>query len=505
VIAILLIVRMLIAGLTELGNDEVYYWTYALYPDWSHFDHPPMVGWLIQLFTFNLRLNHEIFIRLGALLCGTMTTWIVFLLGRKLKDDLTGFYAAALYSASIYGSVIAGTFILPDSGQMVYWTASIYFLVDALAGDPADKINQRKMLAAGLMIGLGMLSKYTSIMLWVGALAYVLLSARRWLRSPLLYISMALTVLLFLPVLFWNWREDFVSFTYHSNRVEVFQFRLRPDYFLTEISGTFLYQNPINVVLIILSLLGLGRSRKHSISEKVKIILWCSLPLALIMPAVSLFRSTLPHWSGPAYVGLILIAALWLRGSIGLKQKNEIIFPLILRFALGLTVFVAGVGIIQVRTGVLTGLLGIKENQNEPGANDFSLDLFGWKQLHEKFNPMFKHDMESGLMRSKPVMLSWRWFPAANLDHYVATPLGIKLYAEGELERIHKYKWINLERGTIPEGSDAYFICSSREFADPVPYFSQKYKTLFPPDTIAIVRGGKRVMEFYIYRLKDRL
>lgn len=38
-----LLIRALAAGLLELGNDEVYYWTYALFPDWSHFDHPPML------------------------------------------------------------------------------------------------------------------------------------------------------------------------------------------------------------------------------------------------------------------------------------------------------------------------------------------------------------------------------------------------------------------------------------------------------------------------------
>ena len=43
------VVRGLLAAWMEFGNDEVYYWTYALYPDWSHFDHPPMVGWVSTL------------------------------------------------------------------------------------------------------------------------------------------------------------------------------------------------------------------------------------------------------------------------------------------------------------------------------------------------------------------------------------------------------------------------------------------------------------------------
>ena len=31
------VVRGLAAALIEFGNDEVYYWTFALYPDWSHY------------------------------------------------------------------------------------------------------------------------------------------------------------------------------------------------------------------------------------------------------------------------------------------------------------------------------------------------------------------------------------------------------------------------------------------------------------------------------------
>jgi uncharacterized sodium:solute symporter family permease YidK len=48
------IIKIIIAPFFELGNDEVYYWTYALQPDWNHFDHPPMVGLLIRLTSLNL-------------------------------------------------------------------------------------------------------------------------------------------------------------------------------------------------------------------------------------------------------------------------------------------------------------------------------------------------------------------------------------------------------------------------------------------------------------------
>ena len=79
-----LLIRAFLAAFLEFGNDEVYYWTYALYPDLSHFDHPPMIGFLIQLTTLNLLLDSEFFIRLGAVLLGTLNTYLVFLIGKNL-------------------------------------------------------------------------------------------------------------------------------------------------------------------------------------------------------------------------------------------------------------------------------------------------------------------------------------------------------------------------------------------------------------------------------------
>ena len=131
-IGISAIVRAFFAWALEFGNDEVYYWTYALYPDLSHFDHPPMVGFVIQLFSLDLLFNNELFIRLGSVILGSVNTWIIFLIGKKIKDSLTGLYAAFLYTSSIYCFVIAGIFILPDTPQLFFWLLSLYFITGSL-------------------------------------------------------------------------------------------------------------------------------------------------------------------------------------------------------------------------------------------------------------------------------------------------------------------------------------------------------------------------------------
>ncbi|MGL1530677.1 glycosyltransferase family 39 protein, partial [Vibrio parahaemolyticus] len=91
-----------ISPFLELGNDEVYYWTYAIRPDWNYFDHPPMVGLLIRFTTFNLNWVSEFSICLGSVVCAALSTWFIFKTGKLLSSERVGWYAALLYTASIY-------------------------------------------------------------------------------------------------------------------------------------------------------------------------------------------------------------------------------------------------------------------------------------------------------------------------------------------------------------------------------------------------------------------
>ena len=48
-----------------LGLDEAYYWNWAKNLDWSYYDHPPMIAYIIAFFT-NLGGDSELFVRLGG-------------------------------------------------------------------------------------------------------------------------------------------------------------------------------------------------------------------------------------------------------------------------------------------------------------------------------------------------------------------------------------------------------------------------------------------------------
>ena len=218
-IAISIIVRAFLASRLELGNDEVYYVLYARYPDWSHFDHPLMVGFFIQLFSLNLLFESELFIRLSSIVIGAINIWLMFQIGTMIKSPRVGFIAALLYVASIYSTVIAGIFILPDTPQSFFWLISIYLMIKILPSEIIYRRTGLMMLLLGIILGLGILSKYTTVFLWLGMGLYFLFYKRAWFKSPYLYLALFLTVLVSSPILIWNYQNDWVSFVFQSGRI----------------------------------------------------------------------------------------------------------------------------------------------------------------------------------------------------------------------------------------------------------------------------------------------
>ncbi len=480
------VIRGFLAFFLEFGNDEVYYWTYALYPDMSHFDHPPMVGWVIQVFTLDLLLDHEFFIRLAAVTFGTLNTWIIYLIGARLKNKITGLYAAILFTASIYCFLITGTFILPDTPQVFFWLLSLLFLINALFGDSAQTRKNLFLILAGFTIGLGMLSKYTTAFLWVGTIIYILLYDRKWLKHSDLYISIIVSVMLFLPVISWNIQNDWISFTFQGERANLFSSGVNINNFIRELLGQVLYNNPANVVIIVITMIAVIRHKKFLSAHKTRFLLWISLPLVLTFLFISLFRGTLPHWSAPGYLGLIILSAAFLE-----EKKTKRLFPVSLQIPLYLLLIILIAGTGQVKGGWLYN--DFSDDPRALGRKDVSLDMYGWRQLGEQYK-------SNGL----PI-ISHRWFPAANLDYYVARPNELDVLAIGKLSGIHKYAWINKERGGFQLGMDAIFITLSRDYKDPFELYQSYFHEIIPLDTIQIYRRDKHVQNVFVYQLNDLL
>ncbi|MDN3656717.1 glycosyltransferase family 39 protein [Ferruginibacter paludis] len=347
-IAIATLLRCLVAGATELGNDEVYYRMYAQYMQWNYFDHPPMVGWLIRLTTANLLLDSEFFIRLGAIASAAATTWLFFLCGKKLLDARTGFTAALIYTATLYGSIIAGTFILPDSPQMVCWSSALYLLIIIADAKAINKRKKGQLMCFGILSGIGMLCKIHTSFLWLGFLLYIILYNPQWLRQPALYLSGFITLAFFYPVIQWNIDNHFVTWLYHSKRVNISSGGLDPASFLTFAGGQLLYTNPVLFPFFVLAVIAAIKNKVPVVLSQRRILLFCSLPLILVAAVVSLLKTVLPHWTGPAYSGLILLTACYFSGLSTAKNADKLLVPKSLKLSLSLLAFICLAGILVI-------------------------------------------------------------------------------------------------------------------------------------------------------------
>src|SRR6478609_5857587 len=233
-----LCIRLLIAYTTELGNDEVYYYTYALHLQWNYFDHPPGVALLILLSTFNLLLTNEVFVRLGAIICAAAGTWLSYKTGTLIRNERTGFYAALLYNSNIYASIIAGTFILPDSPQVVCWLAALFVMLKMVLQSNTNKhISPKYWLLFALLSGLCILCKVHGVFLWFGLNLYILFYNRNILLQPWLYFSFILTILINSPIVIWNINNHFITWKFHSSRIAVHSFSLNISSFLQAFFG----------------------------------------------------------------------------------------------------------------------------------------------------------------------------------------------------------------------------------------------------------------------------
>jgi hypothetical protein len=492
-------IRAVLAFWLEFGNDEVYYVLYARYPDWSHFDHPPMLGWLMQLTSLNLLLNYEGFLRFSSLIFMTINTLFVFRIGKLVKNEKTGFYAALLYSTSFYSAIITGIFILPDTPQNLCWIVSIWLILNLFLSEPESPKARKFMLLTGLTIGLGMISKYTSIYLWVGVLVYILFYDRRWLKQSSLYISLLISFICFLPVLLWNFSNDFVSFGFHANRIVWNSNPIRFDFLLTEFFGGIVYNNPANYLLIVISVIALFRHKIQLEKPVKRLLLLLSLPLIVTFLFFSLFRATLPHWTGPAYNTLLILAAVWLEtGSTGESGKGRI--PVLLKLSVAMVIIVITIGSLQVKFGIIP----FKDTApfHRIGKDDVTMDMYGWRDVKPAFEKTRNRLIAEGKMKPDCALIGENWFPLADFDYYVARPSGMKVFAMGSLDRIHKYYWVNKESGGFQLNSDYYYLTTSRDYKHPEQIFPQLFDQIIPSDTITIERNGKPAKRVFVYLLK---
>jgi 4-amino-4-deoxy-L-arabinose transferase-like glycosyltransferase len=214
VIAAMTALRITYASLIDLRTDEAYYWTWSKEHALSFLDHPPMIAWFIRFGTAIFG-DTNLGVRFGGIVAMLVMQLLLADIARRVTRDPRAIVFALLMpeAALYYGLLMAK--VAPDIALIPFAVAMLWSLVRL-----AESNDQRWWLAAGIFGGLSLLSKFTVVMMLPAVAAFMLVPdwRLRQLRSPYPLFAALIAIVLFSPVLIWNYQHDWASFRFQAVR-----------------------------------------------------------------------------------------------------------------------------------------------------------------------------------------------------------------------------------------------------------------------------------------------
>ena len=200
----LLKIIYIIFGRSSLFFEEAQYWLWSQHPALSYYSKPPLIAYVNYVST-GLLGDTELAIRINAVISGFIIGIIVFLLASAiLRDQKKAFLSSVLLIAFPYFWIIS-YFFTTDSLVTLFWVWALYAFYQALQKRPGY------WLWTGVAVGLGFLSKYSMVFFWPMAIVYLIIYNRSEFRRPNFYLSVLLSMLFLLPVVFWNAANEWVT------------------------------------------------------------------------------------------------------------------------------------------------------------------------------------------------------------------------------------------------------------------------------------------------------
>jgi len=371
------VLRMLYLGQVGLIPDEMYYWVYSQQLDLSFLDHPPLVAWLIEVGTA-LAGDTVFGVRLLLIPMTLFTAWLMYLYGATMGGRTVGLVCVLMVTVLPFFA-LSGLLMTPDAPMLVAWIGALYCFKRAL-------IDQKSwaFIGLGLAMGLGLLAKYSIVLLAPAGLIYMLQDRQtwHWFKRPEPYLSVLLATLIFSPVLLWNAENEWASLLFQSTRrlVENPEFASH-----LVLIYAFLLLSP---VVAVAGLMAFGQVREQLAPERRKrrfMLIMTAVPL-LIFLAYGTSTMIKFHWTLPPWIAVLpMIAALLNRDLwTGINARLEdglgnrigaVHQTLMAAWVPSILILVLGYGLLL--HALTLGLPGLK-------ISDFGTGYLTWTQAAEE-------------------------------------------------------------------------------------------------------------------------
>jgi 4-amino-4-deoxy-L-arabinose transferase-like glycosyltransferase len=418
----------------DLAPDEAHYWDWSRHIDWSYYSKGPLVAWLIRASCALVGAWSEqhtggltFAVRLPAVFCGSMVVLGLYQLAVQVfaKPRI----ALALVVICLTLPVIAAgrSLMTIDSPYTCCWAWALVFAHRAVTGRSSWAWE-----ATGLMVGLGILAKYTMVV-FVPSLALFLLTSRehrRLLWSPGFWSMLGITALACLPILVWNAQHDWVTVRHVARLAGLTptgESALRGGISTLRWSGPFAYVGAQAGLLLgfwfVLWCWAMWEHNPWRQSDAgVRYLWWLSLPMFVVFLGFSpKTGGGEPNWPVTAYLSGGVLAAGWLAGklassSAGFRWGTGAGIVLTCVLGAGLTAFLYQSEmihpLIERITGPVTEARPFPVRQFDPTCR-----LRGWRTLAAEVDRLRQELSARG---EEPVLAGNGWNVPGELGVYCA-------------------------------------------------------------------------------------
>ncbi len=409
----------IVFAFNPLMNGEAYYARGVWDLQWGYFDQPPLFFWIsgffVKLFGYN-----NLALRFSSILFFALTTLLLYKITLDIfKNKRAAFFSVLALNISAVFSLSFAIFSQPDAIFIFFWLLSFHavyklffpaFEVKDLSVYKNSKYVLKWWLIFGIAFGLGAISKYNIAFLGFGVFMFCIFNKnqRHWFLHYGPYLSILISLIIFIPVLYWNAQNDWISFVFQSSRAGATETSLRWDWFFRSISGQILWLLPwVWVPLVVQMFIVLRNKNKF---QSYGLIAWLTFPTIIFFTVVTLWSDLVYHfhWQTPGYLMLFIPLGAWL------DSKTERYGKAINRTVTATVIFslaLFAVLVIHINTGFWTSYgpkwLSLSFNQK----NDPTIYCYKFDALKDKFE-------ERGWMNDSNVFVgSSIWWLSGLVDY----------------------------------------------------------------------------------------
>jgi 4-amino-4-deoxy-L-arabinose transferase-like glycosyltransferase len=493
VFLLVIFLRAVFSLTVGLIDDEAYHWSWSKELMLSYYDHPGMIAWLNWLST-SLFGDTLLGVRLPSYLCYITTVLLSYFLGKDLFDEKAGaFTALMLFFTPFWG--FGGYVASPEPPFMLCWIAAAWIFWQGVRPDEKRWSTSKTWICLGVVMGLGLNSKFIMVLLAPGFGLYLLLTPerRKDLLKPWPWVGFLIATALCLPIFLWNIQYDWPGFRYQfHDRHTGAEFSLNR--WLGWWGAQWGLMTPLLYPLLLAAIFVASKRLKQA---PWRLILCLSLPSLLVFYPQPFFADYKPHWSGAAYLLLCLGAgALW---SQGLEIRHRWwIQPQSQRIKWAFIVLLVPLNIFVYSLFVYPYLPKIYKSFKPQGQwnvrNDPSNEFFGWKELGEFVNRRQREiHAETG---HKPFIAALRYENTAQTYWGTHQKSYMLSFTRSHYTVMHQYhsEWQQLY------GLDALVVTTEKYPANPIQW--DKFDSC-QPEEFKTYRAGELSRDFTVWYCKN--